>query len=408
MGHTLRAGQVIRGEVVKLYPHQTAQIKLGKRLLIAKLGTPLSVGQHYHFQVQSTESTPHLKVLGALQESTSLKEQAATLLDQLSITKSKSNLNLANTLLRDEIPFNRKQLVMATRLLGATDQQNAGIQAIKQLLIRQIPLNHQTYHALLAVETTELSGQLESLLEALNSLPERTAMEEDVRAQIRNIINHNHSVESMPRNLIQDLFMNQLMKIVKQLGLSYENKLIHHIELGKQIESLKPSLMQLMSHSSNQIKDQSQQLLHLLNGLQIKSVQETNHLIHTSIQLPGQAFKLPHDIYIDMEGRRSESGEINPDYCRIVCYLDLRKLEETVIDLHIQKRHVSITIYNNHPIKSIAKRFESKLAEGLEAQGFTLTSVLVRPLTSKKNQHTYVQVTKDVLHTHSEGYDFRI
>ncbi|ALX47452.1 hypothetical protein AOX59_01850 [Lentibacillus amyloliquefaciens] len=51
----LRPGQIIQGNIVKIYPDQKAQIQLGTHKMTAQLETSLTVSARYHFQVQPSD-----------------------------------------------------------------------------------------------------------------------------------------------------------------------------------------------------------------------------------------------------------------------------------------------------------------------------------------------------------------
>lgn len=46
----LKQGQVFYGSVKQLYPNQTAEIQIGEHRLVAKLETPLKVGDSHFFK----------------------------------------------------------------------------------------------------------------------------------------------------------------------------------------------------------------------------------------------------------------------------------------------------------------------------------------------------------------------
>src|SRR5699024_7898773 len=61
---SLRNGQIVEGEILKIYPNNKAEIQIGGNKMIAEIKTPLSVGRKYYFQVQATEQVVQLKVIG--------------------------------------------------------------------------------------------------------------------------------------------------------------------------------------------------------------------------------------------------------------------------------------------------------------------------------------------------------
>src|SRR5699024_10101587 len=108
--------------------------------------------------------------------------------------------------------------------------------------------------------------------------------------------------------------------------------------------SIKSMLIQYIQQNNASNNEQAQQLLHIMNGLQLQSIHETNSFIYASLQIPGEKLHLNNDLQLEFESKKTEDGKINPDYCRILFYLELTNLDETIIDMHIQNRYISITV----------------------------------------------------------------
>lgn len=205
---------------------------------------------------------------------------------------------------------------------------------------------------------------------------------------------------------VKDQFINHLKKTLFFTGLSNEN-LIMNDQFNQASSSIKSMLIQLMSQTDQSITDRAQPFIHFMNGLQLKSVHEVNNFIYASIQIPGEPFGLKSDVQLDFESKRDEDGMINPDYCRIMFYLDLKNLKETVIDMHIQNRFVSITIFNDETkIKDQCAILQPLLKKGLEGYQYELTSVSVKPFNQKSTltKSTFVENNQ----MSYEGIDYRV
>lgn len=44
------------------------------------------------------------------------------------------------------------------------------------------------------------------------------------------------------------------------------------------------------------------------------------NFIQASMQIPGGKLATNNDLYIEFESKKTEEGQINPDYCRILFY----------------------------------------------------------------------------------------
>src|SRR5690625_7465637 len=111
-------------------------------------------------------------------------------------------------------------------------------------------------------------------------------------------------------------------------------------------------LIQMIQQHDGVNRERAQQLLDFINGLQLQSVNETSNFIQASLQIPGAKLALNSDLHLDIDGEKTENGMVNPDHCRILFYLDLKNLKETIIDINIQIRTEAVTIlYNEKHVK---------------------------------------------------------
>ena len=67
------------------------------------------------------------------------------------------------------------------------------------------------------------------------------------------------------------------------------------------------------------------------------------------MQVPLEFFGKRIDATLQWNGRMKEDGKIDPDFARILFYLDLHSLEKTIIDMQVQNRIVSVTVFNADP-----------------------------------------------------------
>lgn len=200
-------------------------------------------------------------------------------------------------------------------------------------------------------------------------------------------------------------FQQQVMQALLLTGLSYENQLAN--DQVQQQTTLKEMLIQFLQSSDGQQQENNLKLLHYINGMQINSIQESSNFIQASIQIPAERIGLNNDIELEFESRKTENGEINPEFCRILFYLDLAKLRETVIDMNIQKRSISITVFNDFDqLKVQAESLQSLLRKGLENLNYHLSSVTVKPLTEIEQMKPNLINHKSV--STYQGVDYRI
>ncbi|RDW19471.1 hypothetical protein CWR48_07025 [Oceanobacillus arenosus] len=271
---------------------------------------------------------------------------------------------------------------------------------LKQELVQALQplLGKETGQVIIGLENNPIQlGQTRSLLQLLSNQQTYMKLEEIITA-----INMDQAfLSSSPKQQ----FQQQVMQALLFTGLSYENQLAN--DQVQQQPTLKEMLIQRLQSSEGQQQENSSKLLHYINGMQINSVQESSNFIQASIQIPAERIGLNRDIELEFESRKTENGEINPEFCRILFYLDLAKLRETVIDMNIQKRSISITVFNDFDqLKVQVERLQSLLKKGLESLNYHLSSVTVKPLTEKEQ----IKPNKFKHNTMSsfQGVDYRI
>ena len=169
--------------------------------------------------------------------------------------------------------------------------------------------------------------------------------------------------------------------------------------------SLKSTLLQSMQDPQTAIRPETaRQMVSLINGIQVSAHQETNQTIQMAMQFPGDMIGATSDIQMNMEGRKTKDGEIDPDYCHIVFFLSLEHFEDTVVDLNIVDRRVGVTVFNHHDVDSVVEEFKPSLKEGLNHVGYQLSSLHVKPIEA----NAQATQTSNQVSTGDEGVDIRI
>ena len=417
---SLRPGQIVQGEVLKLYPENKAEIRLGGTRLVASLQVGLELGGSYHFQVASTAKSPQLRVIGE-QLKKDEKVDLSTLLKQLGMKANKHNLQLLQLLTRYAVPFDKNELKQAMQLLKGEKNKTQATGALVEVLAKKLPMTKMVLQSLITVRTTTLSEQLTSVIQQLtNASPLQSGAPEDfalrtgtgTEQRLHQIITtlipskQEADVKSFQSLPPKEMFLEQLRQSLSVLGLNYENRFITEKDPGNRSDTIKGLLLQLASgEDSSQARSQTR-LLHMIQGLQLQSVNETPSAIQAMLQIPAERLGLVKDLMIEFEGKKNDEGEINSDYCRILFYLELGNLKETVIDVHIQQRAVSLTIFNNTSgIPTLANTFKDKLSENLTNLNYRLTSIAFKKLEEKSDLPT---IFDEKFPENKQGVDFRI
>jgi len=232
-------------------------------------------------------------------------------------------------------------------------------------------------------------------------------------ADILNML-HVLSIEETFEPLNKSLFANHLaMQFLHKVhdmltltGLNDENMLAHDATTYS-TSSIKQLLLHLLeSKQSSLNQDRLQQLLHVLNGIQLQSVEETKHLLQAQLVIPGEPLLLNKDLFMQFQSKKTKANKIDPNFCRVIFYLHLNELKETIIDMHVQNRVIAITVFNDYPIeKSATTALESVLRGRLKRLDYQLTSITYKPLYEGKSNQQKQQYYQD---QHFKGVDIRI
>lgn len=75
-----------------------------------------------------------------------------------------------------------------------------------------------------------------------------------------------------------------------------------------------------------------------------------------------------------------EDGKIDASFARILFYLNMETLQQTVIDMQVQNRVVTINIFNDMPnLDSLATSLKATLKAGLLEKEYTLSGLFIKP-----------------------------
>lgn len=109
---------------------------------------------------------------------------------------------------------------------------------------------------------------------------------------------------------------------------------------------------------------------------QFVRAQETFNALQSSPYV-AQAFHIPHlgpfeQVRFRLEAPKREM--IDADHARIVLFLETPKFGETGIDLLVQKRHVTIKVFNErHDLSRFVSAYEPLLGDALKQNGYELS-----------------------------------
>lgn len=191
----------------------------------------------------------------------------------------------------------------------------------------------------------------------------------------------NENISNNPK----EQFLHQLQWVLRDAGLNAESSLKTEDASSMQMKHL--LLEMLQNNSGGTGRENAQQLVHFLNGMQLNNIHDSNYFVQANIQIPSQKLGLSKDIDLHFEGKKTADGNIDPEYCRIIFDLQLQSMKETIIDLHVQKKALSITIYNDQSTTPVLiDKFRPNLQKALEQINYQIASIVCKPYTEADRQ----------------------
>ncbi|WLD95135.1 hypothetical protein [Alkalihalobacillus sp. AL-G] len=198
-----------------------------------------------------------------------------------------------------------------------------------------------------------------------------------------------------------------LVELVKGLGLTIESDLIHKQlnELNK-TGQLKAVLLEILDMDLPlNIREKVEALVNRITGQQLIHSSENQSFTSLFYQLPIQFNEWKSDILMRWDTKKEANGKIDENYSRILFYLDLSHLNETIIDMNVQNRIISIKIINeNEELQSLVSSLKDPLKEKLGQLEYILSSVKVeKPALEVEHRKNY-----NAIDVGSQGVDFSI
>ncbi len=356
-------------------------------------------------------------------ESVDIEEQLISLLKKVGLGCTKENQQILRLFLNEGLPISKESLTAASQWLkeiAKTDFPKA-FEAIKITVQKDLPLTEPVLKSILALQTEEtITNTLVKVLDAIQAIGLKSNSTQQLETVLRQLTGQ--LLETTPNETRAEPSMNwengkeisQLLKqTVKVLGLQYEHDislLDKEQTLEGKLMALKPLLMKALEESSDQnVKDKMDQLLTRITGSQLINSEQEGQFQQLLLQLPILLGNHSTDVRFKMMGRKQQNGQIDPDYCRVLFYLELEYLREMLVDVHVQNRIVNIQIFNDNPsLNLVIKSVQPLLKEKLENHQYHLSSIMVSEKETKNTKKNAATENFSSFSPSMNGVDIKI
>ncbi|MDT8859044.1 hypothetical protein N0O92_02290 [Alkalihalobacillus sp. MEB130] len=203
--------------------------------------------------------------------------------------------------------------------------------------------------------------------------------------------------------------------LLSMIGYDYEHLVTRFLqgeimnERFKQ-ESFKTLLLQVQEHDVPiYVKEQAKQLLARVTSHQLFAQDQIGPFLQLLFHLPLTLGAHKTDLTIKWESRKMDNGELDPSHCRILFYLTLPRLEETIVDVQVQNRVVMISVFNEMDKPSaLLELLIPNLKGNLNDQGYQLLSVSWKKIQEMKTESVHSSNEGYAPISSYKGVDFRV
>ncbi|WP_456275515.1 hypothetical protein [Bacillus sp. AK128] len=291
-----------------------------------------------------------------------------------------------------------------------TSGDQAGIIEPELNLSNKAKIQTEITKMLTASQIIKLPDEIVALSKSLSGLTQTQTRTEDIQL-LKNLIDQMGAMKTSPLeagNEVKQLFKH----MIQLMGVEHEKDVTAFTKIGSDAPEKVESLKSLLISASYELGSNSKELeplLHRLTGIQLLSQESNGPLQQLYMQFPVSLGNKLSDVTLQWSGRKNKDGQIDPSFCRILFYLDLENINETVIDMQVQNRVISISIINDtDQLETSVGDQHMPLKEQLAALDYVLSSVIVSNSSVKKELTQLTAAKYKLQQEKYQGVDIKI
>ncbi|MEC0373351.1 DNA ligase, partial [Paenibacillus chibensis] len=149
-------------------------------------------------------------------------------------------------------------------------------------------------------------------------------------------------------------------------------------------DTLKGILLQLVNHDEAppQLKEAAQQLISHLTGQQLLlNTDRTAPFAQMTMFLPLNGPDGQETASVQIQSRRGPKGELDASNCRLWFDLQMKHLGQTLVDVQVVDRIVSLKVHNDHEwAGELLEHHREDISGAMESIGYQLLTLKAEPM----------------------------
>ncbi|WP_409294397.1 hypothetical protein V1498_14445 [Peribacillus sp. SCS-26] len=239
---SFRTGQVVLGTVSRLYPNQTAEVRIGQTKLTASIDAPLQAGKSYWFQVDTDDAVTKLRILESkLNQGAG---EAAQLVKLLGLPPGKESISIAAFLLKKGIPIHPQSFGSILSWARTSDDLKGTLEMAGILAEKNLPITEKNLSAIFQMEKGKPLHSLLAMLESqLGQEPQTSKAGIALKEALASVTGI--SAKRMGESLLNELAARAVsgghnsrnaLQVLQGFGFLGEDKTEQALHIGKQAE----------------------------------------------------------------------------------------------------------------------------------------------------------------------------
>ncbi|MEW9697741.1 hypothetical protein [Paenibacillus sp. SI8] len=144
-------------------------------------------------------------------------------------------------------------------------------------------------------------------------------------------------------------------------------------------DSLKSLLMQLSASDDvpAPLKEAAQQTIQQITGQQLMLTGDKNSMFaHVTLFIPFMDGTGQQSASVHIQSRKGNRGEVDANNCRLLFDLQMKAMGNTLLDVHVVNKIVSLNIHNDHPaVVALMENSKEEITAAMQKAGYQFFSL---------------------------------